>query len=108
MGGDWRMPTKEEFEELVNNTTQVYTSLNSWDGFKFTASNGNSIFLPACGYYGDGIQQNVTTGKYWSSSYGEFTNSYLLDCSFDNYVRCAISVTAKSLRFNVRGVLPKS
>lgn len=68
-GGDWRMPTKAEWEELKNNTTVTLTTQNGVYGRKFTASNGNSLFLPAAGcrcggslYYAGGY------GHYWSSS----------------------------------------
>jgi hypothetical protein len=36
---------------------------------KFTASNGNSIYLPADGFYSSNIQQEAgTAGYYWSST----------------------------------------
>mgnify|MGYP003302756243 CR=1 FL=1 len=52
-GGEWRMPTIEEFQELLDNCT--WTSVGGWDsygieGFKITGKNGNSIFLPMPGY----------------------------------------------------------
>ena len=48
-GEGWRMPTHEEFEELYNNTTCTFATQNGVFGSLFTASNGNSIFLPAAG-----------------------------------------------------------
>ena len=48
-GNDWRMPTKEEWQELNNNTTSFWTTLSGVNGRLFTASNGNSLFLPAAG-----------------------------------------------------------
>ena len=68
-GSGWRMPTKEEWEELLDNTTVTWTTQNGVNGRLFTASNGNSLFLPAAGYrsssslYGAG-----SYGNYWSSS----------------------------------------
>ena len=50
MGGDWRMPTKDEFQELLDNTTNEWvTNFNGSrvNGRKFTGSNGNYIFIPA-------------------------------------------------------------
>ncbi|MBR5963324.1 MAG: Ig-like domain-containing protein [Bacteroidaceae bacterium] len=52
-GIDWRMPSKEQFDELINseNTTTEWTTQNGVNGKKITSkSNGNSIFLPAAGY----------------------------------------------------------
>ena len=66
-GGDWRMPTKEEWQELLANTDITWSYQP--DGRRFTARNGsgNSIFLPAAGYkYGESYSSN--SGAYWSSS----------------------------------------
>lgn len=45
-GNGWRLPSKAEFEELVNECTWEVTS----NGYKVTGPNGNSIFLPASGF----------------------------------------------------------
>ena len=69
MGGNWRMPTKDEFKELIDNTTNEWTQLNGVNGRKFTGSNGNSIFIPASGFDdGTGIDGKGLYGYYWSSS----------------------------------------
>lgn len=49
-GADWRMPTKEEFRELIDNCTYVDTSVKGVSGVKFTALNGCSVFFPLAGY----------------------------------------------------------
>ena len=68
-GSDWRMPTKEEFQELYNNTTVTRTTQNGVNGGLFTASNGNSLFLPAAGFRnGTSFNGVGTNGYYWSSS----------------------------------------
>ena len=68
-GSDWRMPTKEEWQELYNNTTHTWTTQNGVNGRLFTASNGNSLFLPAAGYrnYSSFVSAG-SYGNYWSSS----------------------------------------
>ena len=69
MGGDWRMPTQSEFQELIDNTAKEWTQVNDVNGYKFTGSNGNSIFIPASGYCNDGSVYNVGgSGLVWSSS----------------------------------------
>lgn len=68
-GGGWRMPTIEEWQELVQNTTLTWVTVNNVNGRLFTASNGNSLFLPAAGYhYGSDLELADRYGLYWSSS----------------------------------------
>ena len=69
LGNGARIPTKEEWEELLNNTTIEWTTLNNVAGYKFTAANGNSLFLPAAGSFND--SELIVAGEYgfyWSSS----------------------------------------
>lgn len=66
-GNDWRMPTTEEWQELYNNTTVTWTTQHGVNGRLFTASNGNSLFLPAAGDRGeDSLQSAGSDGYYWS------------------------------------------
>lgn len=49
-GGEWRMPTIQEFRELLDNCETYYDELNGVPGYRFVSEiNGNSIFLPAAG-----------------------------------------------------------
>ena len=69
MGGDARTPTYDEWNELLNNTTSEWTTLNGVSGRKFTAPNGKSIFLPAAGgRFGSEPNLAGSDGDYWSSS----------------------------------------
>ena len=48
-GGNWRMPSKDEFLELMDtlNCDWIYTSMNGMTGYKIESKkNGNSIFMP--------------------------------------------------------------
>ena len=67
-GADWRTPTIEEWEELFGHTSNEWTAQNGVNGWRFTASNGNSIFLPAAGYWWDGEFNGADLGIYWSVS----------------------------------------
>lgn len=68
-GGSWRMPTKDEFRELVEQCSWEWTTYNGVNGQKVTGPNGNSIFLPAAGYhYGKYTFGQGTLGRYWASS----------------------------------------
>ena len=68
-GDGWRMPTQEEFQELLENTTVTWITQNGVNGRLFTASNGNTLFLPAAGYrWHDGLGGVGNIGYYLSSS----------------------------------------
>ena len=80
LGGSWRMPTKEEFKELHDKCTSVWTHQNGVSGRRFTSMiNGNSVFFPASGhYYGTTLYGDCTSGCYWSSSPHSNTYAHLL------------------------------
>ena len=69
-GGDWRMPTKEEMQELVDYCTWEWTSLNGVNGYRVRSrNNSNSIFLPAgASKYGNEVDGCGEWGDYWTSS----------------------------------------
>ncbi len=72
-GGDWRMPTKAEMDELCNNCTWTWTTDYNGTGVAghivTSELNGNSIFLPAAGYRSNSSLYNAGEyGYYWSSS----------------------------------------
>lgn len=70
-GISWRMPTKEEWEELFRKTTCTWTAQNGVQGRLLTGWNGNSIFLPATGFFLDGALICPGLGIYWSSTLHE-------------------------------------
>ena len=69
-GTNWRMPSKEQFDELINSnyTTTTWATQNSKQGYRITSkSNGNSLFLPTAGYRSDSsITRENSEGWYWS------------------------------------------
>lgn len=78
MGGDWRMPTKTEFEELINNCTWTWDSTNK--GYTVKGPNNNTIFLYAAGYYsGTTLDSSGTSGIYWSTTYYGSSSAYYLN-----------------------------
>jgi uncharacterized protein (TIGR02145 family) len=82
-GSGWRIPTKAEWQELYNNTTVTWTQQNGVNGRLFTASNGNSLFLPAAGYRWSGeLNSAGGYGGYWSSSLDTDYPIYALDFYF--------------------------
>ena len=76
-GEGWRMPTKEELEELVDKCDWQWTTQRGHNGCDVTGPNGNSIFLPAAGWrYGMSLDYAGERCGYWSSSPdGSYTQS---------------------------------
>jgi len=72
LGGKWRVPTDAEWTELRTKCTWTWTTNYNGTGVKgriVTATNGNSIFLPAAGYrYVTDLDDVGSDGGYWSSS----------------------------------------
>jgi hypothetical protein len=69
-GGEWRIPTDEEYGELIKNCSWTWTTQNGHAGFKVTSkTNGESIFLPAAGCRdGDALYDAGVYGQYWCST----------------------------------------
>ncbi len=80
MGAPWRLPTKEEFQELYDNTDSTWTTQNGVAGKLFTSkTNGNSIFFPAAGHYhGSSHYDEGSYGYYWSSVLFSATRAHSL------------------------------
>jgi len=98
----WCMPTKAQWEELVQNTISIVTTLNGVQGRLFTASNGNSLFLPATGHI---ESEDPNFGNYWSSSVDDNTWSHAWEFWFDRneYFLAAFD---RCFGFTVRPVYP--
>lgn len=79
LGTPWHMPTKDDFQELYDNTDREWTTIDGINGWRFMKKNDHSvyIFLPAAGDGYDTSIGNVgTLGRYWSSSWGSALNAY--------------------------------
>lgn len=89
LGGDWRMPSSEDFKELSDNCKTESITKNNVPGLKFTGRNGNWIFIP---YYND-VEYK---GQLWTSEkfLGTDGNYHGKTCAGvgigDLYLGCAI------------------
>ncbi len=85
-GGDWRMPTRAEQEELLKECTWTWTESNDTGikGFVVTSkTNGNFIFLPAAGYYeGTTLKDADNFCVYLSTALSEKYSSCVVALSF--------------------------
>ena len=105
-GASWRMPSKEQFEELISyeNTTTEWIAQNGVIGQKITSvTNGNSIFLPAAGFRNNSSLYNA--GSYC------YCLSRTLDDGYPNcayYLSSAVNLpcVAGSARYDGRSVRP--
>ena len=75
-GGRWRMPSKEELQELLDKCNYSWITLDGVNGYRLVSkTTGQSIFLPAAGY------NNMLAGKeleYWSSTLASSHGAYCL------------------------------
>lgn len=87
-GETWRMPTKDEFQELIDYCTWKWGKYRGNEGYYVTGPNGNSIFLPAAGGR-DGSTNDYAgvLGRYWSSSpyEGSTQRSHILSFNRDDH-----------------------
>ena len=86
-GLPWVMPLKADFNELVNNCTRVWTTVNGVNGFRFTGPNGNTLFLPAAGYYNSSSRNSYGSyGYYWTADYYNSSSTSYYFYFYNNYV----------------------
>lgn len=103
MGGSWHMPTPEQLQELIDNTTNKWTTLDGVNGYLFTSKKDVSkqIFIPAAGGAWEGSILSSGTGCFvWLSMLSDKSAmfGYYLDANYlDSYYR--------SYGFSVRGVI---
>ena len=71
-----QMPTATQIAELISGTTQTAETVNGVSGIRFTASNGNSIFLPMAGYRDGETTVSDGAGYYWSGTASATNDEY--------------------------------
>ena len=113
MGGAWRMPTKDQLEELYGNTTYDVVTVNGVQGMLFTSTKpgyeGKHIFIPFMqGYWYGNFYEKGSNAYVWSSQvHPSYVNSaYILYCYSSGNAGINISYY-RSIAFSVRGVFKK-
>ena len=107
MGGDWHMPSPEQIQELIDNTTSTWTKQDGVNGRLFTSKKDASktIFIPAAGdAWGGSILNSGDFGDVWSSALSTDgvnggQNLYFLSGGVD------LGSDGRYVGFSVRGVL---
>lgn len=105
LGSPWRLPTRNNFLELYNNTDSQWTTINGIKGWKFMKKTDHSVyvFFPVAGRgNGTAIEYVGTYGDYWSSTW--YSANYAYRLSFTNSSANPQSTTSRYLGFSVRAV----
>ncbi|MBR5673912.1 MAG: hypothetical protein IKW97_05875 [Muribaculaceae bacterium] len=100
-GENWRMPTNDQQQELIDNCTRTWTQCNGVNGTLVTGPNGNTIFLPAAGFRSCGLLGDASDFcYYWSRSLDSghtflacslyFYSGYYYCDNFDRYYGFAV------------------
>ena len=74
-GDAWRLPSAEEFYELVTCCQTKHMRSNMTDGVQVFGPNGNSIFLPMVFCDNGVVSQAVIKGSYWTGSLADEESS---------------------------------
>ena len=83
LGGKATLPTADLFEELFRLCTTEWTEMDGVAGYKVTAKNGNSIFLPAAGKrIGHAVSEEGTHGYYLTGSVNGSNSQFAVDYEF--------------------------
>lgn len=106
-GGDWRMPTQQEFVDLINKCDWVWTTVNGVAGYVVRGRDSyasKSIFLPCAGYgIGTSPVYAGSNGGYWSSV--PRSGNYYLAWNLDFY-SSNLSTNSDGDRYFGRSVRP--
>ena len=114
-GGRWRLPTREEFQELIDKCKWQRKMIKGRDVYVITGPNGNKLFLvssmdPSEGYYWGWYQ-------YWTSSLDMTRDSKTEYDHHDEHAYCFMRSAASSydgiydelriMQMNLRAVFDK-
>lgn len=105
LGPNWRIPTIEEFNELITNCTRQWSSINYVDGVYFIGPNGNKIFLPLAEvlYDDDVYTPNFDEAYYWTSTLNT-ENPSSAACMFYNRNTCVVEWYGRAYGMAIRPV----
>lgn len=110
-GGDWRMPTKEEFETLCESTTSEWVDNYLGSGvsgrlFTDKTDSSKTLFFPSVGYCEDcNVWEDGSDGYYWSRSLNaDNENGACYLCFYYSYVNTEYNYY-RYQGYSVRGVL---
>lgn len=108
-GDNWRIPTIDEWNELINECTWTWTTLEKGgfkkSGYLVKGPNGNSIFLYSYGVHCGIDKSSTQDGYYWSSS---LDTSYPINAQSVTFDSTSYGTTAIYSRYCGMSVRPVS
>ena len=93
--GPWRIPSIEEFQELIDECELTWGIYNGTSGVKVKGPNGSSIFLPAASTTEESCYGEE--GAYWSSCLDDDTCEFDASTDYWDYYR------AQNMSFDENG-----
>ncbi len=111
-GKPWRMPTKEEMQELLTHCIWKETTVNNVRGYEFTSKaqdNCSSLFLPHAGFVDYiNLMSAGYMGLYWTSSLEKNdTRSKRAHCLVQKYGQIEVTYTDRFYGYSIRPVCKK-
>ena len=106
--GNFKLPTKEQLQELIDNTNHEWTEVDGVRGMKFINKNDDTkyIFIPAAGYCDDGSHNGVGSWGYvWAASRNESYANLVWVMYFDADDVYMYYSLCRCLGYSVRGVI---
>ena len=106
-GGKWRLPTRGEFQGLLDNCKCDWAKLNNVWGLKCTGKDEygeNSVFFPSTIEWDYEVDDwgDYFCGRYWSSDHDDLGHSAFLFFYSD---RSVVGVLPSHYQFSIRAVL---
>lgn len=105
------MPTRVDFQELINECKWTWTTVGNVYGYEVKSKapgNNNSIFLPAAGSKDDyDIKNQGVTGWYWTSTGHSIEYYVSWNLVFDKEEGCQMTMLSRRTGFSIRPIYVK-
>lgn len=107
MEGEWRIPTLEQWKELMDNCEWIWIDKDSVKGYIVRGTGCRNIFLPAGGFVSGFTPQGLEKGLYWSSYRSYESQAYAYGFSFsDKGIDTEFYYGCRYCGLQVRPVIP--
>ena len=103
------MPTKEQLEELCDNTKCAIVTVNGVKGMSLTSKiNNKQLFIPFVGYwYDDSFELSGRKASIWTSQVYDSKADYAYRAGYSTSGYTGVTIEYRSCAYSVRGVFNK-